>query len=141
MAGFHPELFLNTLGGNLDRIDGVRNAGWVEESSLVITLRKWSLIKSIGFRKGIACQASINHEARDSNIAINIRSFYIRPEGFRILLNIQGWRNVFCIVGANKQAPEALTCTGFWRNSLPENFEILKLGNATFSILGKISKK
>ena len=23
MAGFHPELFLNTLGGNLDRIDGV----------------------------------------------------------------------------------------------------------------------
>ena len=99
MAGFHPELFLNTLGGNLDRIDGVRNAGWVEESSLVITLRKWSLIKSIGFRKGIACQASINHEAKDSNIAITIRSFYIRPEGFRILLNIQGGGTYFALWG------------------------------------------
>ena len=29
---------------------------------------------------------------------------------------------------------------GFGGNSLPENFEILKLGNATFSILNEISK-
>ena len=42
--------------------------------------------------------------------------------------------------GANKQAQETLTCRGFEGNSLPENFEILKLGNATFSILDKISK-
>ena len=38
--------------------------------------------------------------------------------------------------GANKQAPETLTCRGFREgNSPPENFEILKLrmlGNATF---------
>ena len=39
--------------------------------------------------------------------------------------------------GVNKQAPEMLTCRGFWGNSLPENFEILKFGNATFSILNK----
>ena len=42
--------------------------------------------------------------------------------------------------GANKQAQETLACRGFEGNSLPENFEILKLGNATFSILDKISK-
>ena len=34
--------------------------------------------------------------------------------------------------GANKQVPETLTCRDFWGNSPPENFEILKLGNATF---------
>ena len=43
--------------------------------------------------------------------------------------------------GVNKQVPETLTCRGFWGNSLPENFEILKLRNATFSILNEISKK
>ena len=43
--------------------------------------------------------------------------------------------------GANKQAPKTLTCRGFWENSPPENFEILKLGNATFSLLDEISKK
>ena len=43
--------------------------------------------------------------------------------------------------GVHKQAPEMLTCRGFWGNSPPENFEILKLGNATFSILDKVSKK
>ena len=42
---------------------------------------------------------------------------------------------------ANKEAPESLTSKGFWGNSSPKNFEILKLGNATFSILGEISKK
>ena len=60
----------------------------------------------------------------------------------------QGQRNVFCIWmgggggGANKHyiAPETLTCRGYWGNSLPENFEILKLRNATFRILGEISK-
>ena len=31
--------------------------------------------------------------------------------------------------GANKPAPETLTCRGFWGNSLPEIFEILKLAN------------
>ena len=41
---------------------------------------------------------------------------------------------------ANKQAPETLTCRGLWGNSPLENFEILKLGNATFSILDEISK-
>ena len=40
-----------------------------------------------------------------------------------------------------KQSPETLTCWGFWGNSSPENFKILKLGNATFSILDKILKK
>ena len=43
--------------------------------------------------------------------------------------------------GDNKQVPETLTGRGFWGNSLPENFEILKLGNATFSILNEILKK
>ena len=43
--------------------------------------------------------------------------------------------------GVHKQAPEMLTCRGFWGNSPPENFEILKLGNATFSIFDKISNK
>ena len=44
--------------------------------------------------------------------------------------------------GANKQVLETLTCRGYWGNSLPENVEILKLENATFSIfLGEISKK
>ena len=52
----------------------------------------------------------------------------------------QGQRSVFCIGGANKQVQETLTCMGFGGNSLPENFEILKLGNATFSILNEISK-
>ena len=43
--------------------------------------------------------------------------------------------------GVNKQAPETETCRGFWENSLPENFEILKLGNATFSNFEEILKK
>ena len=43
--------------------------------------------------------------------------------------------------GANKQAPDTLTCTGFWGNPPLENCEILKLGNATFSILDEIKKK
>ena len=38
-----------------------------------------------------------------------------------------GRRSVFCIEGDNKQAPE--------------NFEILKVGNATFSILDEIPKQ
>ena len=42
--------------------------------------------------------------------------------------------------GANKQAPATLACRGFWGISRPEKFEILKLGNATFSILDEISK-
>ena len=42
--------------------------------------------------------------------------------------------------GANKQALSTLACRGFWGISRPEKFEILKLGNATFSILGEISK-
>ena len=41
----------------------------------------------------------------------------------------QGQWSAFCIGGANKQVPETLTCRGFWGNSSPENFEILKLGN------------
>ena len=41
----------------------------------------------------------------------------------------QGRRSVFCIGRANKQAPETLTCRGFWGNS---PIEILKVGNATF---------
>ena len=59
----------------------------------------------------------------------------------------QGRRSVFCIGGrgggaggANKQAPATLACRGFWGISRPEKFEILKLGNATFSILDEISK-
>ena len=56
---------------------------------------------------------------------------------------VQERRNGFWIGGgggrgASKQVPETLTCRGFWRNSSPENFEILKLGNATFSILEEI---
>ena len=52
----------------------------------------------------------------------------------------RGGQSVFCIgggggEGASKQAPETLTCRGFWGNSPSENFEILKLRNATFSIL------
>ena len=43
--------------------------------------------------------------------------------------------------GANKQVPGTLTSRGFWGNSTPENFQILKLRNATFSILGAISKR
>ena len=42
--------------------------------------------------------------------------------------------------GANKQAPATLACRGFWGISRPEKFEILKLGNDTFSILDEISK-
>ena len=57
----------------------------------------------------------------------------------------QGRRSVFCIGGgggrANKQVPETLACRGFWGISPPEKFEILKLENATFSILDEISKK
>ena len=49
----------------------------------------------------------------------------------------QGRRSVFCIGKANKQAPETLTCRGFWGNS---PLEILKVGNATFSILDEISE-
>ena len=46
----------------------------------------------------------------------------------------QGWQSAFCVGGggvreANKPAPETLTCRGFWGNSLPEIFEILKLAN------------
>ena len=41
----------------------------------------------------------------------------------------------------NKQVPETLACRGFWGISPPEKFEILKLENATFSILDEISKK
>ena len=41
---------------------------------------------------------------------------------------------------ASKQAPETLTCRGFWGNSPLEMFEILELGNASFSILDEISK-
>ena len=39
-----------------------------------------------------------------------------------------------------RASAETLTCRGFWGNSPPENFEILKLGNATFSILDEMSK-
>ena len=42
--------------------------------------------------------------------------------------------------GANKQAPESITCRGSGGILRQENFEILKLGNATFSILDEISK-
>ena len=38
---------------------------------------------------------------------------------------------------ANKQAPETLTYEGFCGNSLPETFEISKLGNAMFNIFGE----
>ena len=41
-------------------------------------------------------------------------------------------------LGANKQAPKTLTCQGFWGNSPPEKFEILKFGNTTFNILDEI---
>ena len=40
--------------------------------------------------------------------------------------------------GGNKQALETLTCRGFCGNYPPENFEILKLGNVSFSILNEI---
>ena len=43
--------------------------------------------------------------------------------------------------GANKQVLETLICRGFQGNSPPDNFEILKLGNSTYSILNEISKK
>ena len=60
---------------------------------------------------------------------------------FTLLRVIQGRRSVFCIEGANKQAPERQTCRGFRGNSPPENSQILKLANATLGILDEISKK
>ena len=55
----------------------------------------------------------------------------------RSRVNKQGRRSVFCIGGAHKRAPEAPTCRGgggVYGNPSLENFEILKLGNATLVI-------
>ena len=43
--------------------------------------------------------------------------------------------------GHNKQGPEMQIGGGFQGNSPPESFEILKLANATFTILDEILKK
>ena len=40
--------------------------------------------------------------------------------------------------GANKQAPETAPCRGFLGKFSTRKFEILKLGNAIFSILDEI---
>ena len=55
----------------------------------------------------------------------------IRDDGAYFVLGAGG-------KGGNKQALETLTCRGFWGNYPPENFEILKLGNVSFSILNEI---